>query len=69
MMCLQTAGCVANSVDPDQMLQYAAYDRDLHCLFKLVYPNTVRKYGNHEKVHCSISELLHPIAGVKQNSQ
>ena len=34
------AGWVANSVDPDQMLRSAASDLDLHCLLRLVFPNT-----------------------------
>ena len=33
-------GWVANSVDPDQMLHSAASDQGLHCLLRLVFPNT-----------------------------
>ena len=40
IMCLKSAGCVANSVDPDQMLQHAASDLGLHCLLMPVCPNT-----------------------------
>ena len=32
LICLKTAGCVANSVDPDQMPHFAASDQGLHCL-------------------------------------
>ena len=39
LMCLQTAGWVADSVDPDQMLQSAASDLGLHCLLRLFYWN------------------------------
>ena len=34
------AGCVANSVDPDQMLQSAASGLGLHCLPRLICLNT-----------------------------
>ena len=32
LMCLKVAGCVANSVDPDQMPHSVASDLGLHCL-------------------------------------
>ena len=36
-MCLNTDGCVSNSVDPDQMPQSAAFDLGLHCCrFKVI---------------------------------
>ena len=31
----ETFGTLANSADPDQMLQNVASDQDLHCLLKL----------------------------------
>ena len=39
-MFLKTAGSVANSVDPDQMLHSAASDLGLHSLLRPVIPNT-----------------------------
>ena len=43
LVCLRTAGSVANSVDPDQMLYFAASDLGLHCLLKPPL-NTCGKY-------------------------
>ena len=37
-MCLKSAGCVANGVDPDQMSHVAASDQVLHCLLGLSVP-------------------------------
>ena len=34
------AGCMANSVDPDQMLHFVAADQVLHCLQRPICPNT-----------------------------
>ena len=34
------AGCMANSVDPDQMPRSAASDLGLHCLQRPICPNT-----------------------------
>ena len=46
-MCLKTAGCVANNVDTDQMLHFAASDLGLRCCFfsGLFCLNTYGKYG------------------------
>ena len=35
----KSVGCVANSVDPDQMLHSATSDLGLHCLLRPVSPN------------------------------
>ena len=40
-----SAGWVANSVDPDQMLHSATSDLGLHCLFRPVCPNIWGYYG------------------------
>ena len=45
MLCLKIAGCVANSVDPDETPRSAASHLDLHCLLRSVCPNTNGKYG------------------------
>ena len=37
---------MTNSVDPDQMLHFAASDLGLHCLLRHVCPNTEGYYGN-----------------------
>ena len=42
------AGCVANSVDPDQTPRSAASDLGLHCLPRPVFANTKGKYGHFE---------------------
>ena len=36
----ETAGSVANSVDPDQMQSEAKFNLGLHCLLRLVCPST-----------------------------
>ena len=36
---------MANSVDPDQMPHSAAFNLDLHCLQKLICPNTGLLWG------------------------
>ena len=41
-MCLNIAGCMVNSVDPDQMPCSAASDLGLHCLQK---PKSVPKHS------------------------
>ena len=46
-MDLQNDRCVANSVDPDQMLHAAASDHGILCLLMLVYLNTLDKCGNY----------------------
>ena len=38
-MCLDTAGWVANSADPEQTLHSAVSDLGLHCLLSYVCPN------------------------------
>ena len=40
LMCVKTAGLVANSEDPDQMQQFVAIELSLHCLLRPVCPNT-----------------------------
>ena len=45
-MCLKIAGCVANSVDPDETPRSAASHLGLYCLLRPVCPNTYGKYGN-----------------------
>ena len=37
---------MANSVNPDHMLHFAASDLGLHCLFRPVCPNFIGEYGN-----------------------
>ena len=44
LMCVKLGEWVANSVDPDQMLNFAASDLVLHCLFLSIRPNTKGKY-------------------------
>ena len=44
MICLKIAGRVANSVDPDQTPQHAAFDQSLHCLFRSICPNNQDKH-------------------------
>ena len=43
LMCLKTAGCVANNVDPEQTPQHAAPVQGLHCLHMPVCPNIYGK--------------------------
>ena len=45
MLCLKIAGWVANSVDPADMPHSVASHLGLHCLLKLLYPNTYGIYG------------------------
>ena len=45
LTCLKTAGCMTNSVGPDQMLHSAASDLGLPCLFRSVCPNTQSHYS------------------------
>ena len=45
MLCLKFAGCVSNSVDPDETLRSAASYLGLNCLLRVVCPNTYGKYG------------------------
>ena len=44
LICLKTAGWVANSVDPDQTPRNAASDLGLHCLLEPVCSNTQGNY-------------------------
>ena len=44
MLCLKIAGWVANSVDPDETPHCVASHLGLHCLLRLVCPNTYGKY-------------------------
>ena len=43
-MCLKQ--CVANSVDPDQMLHSATSDLGRHCLHRSICPNAKSYCGN-----------------------
>ena len=45
MLCLKIAGCVANSVDPDETPRSAYSHLGLYCLLKPICPNTFGKYG------------------------
>ena len=47
---------MANSVNPDQRLHFAASDLGLHCLPKTVCPNTKGTYNSKETF--SISEFV-----------
>ena len=42
---LKTTELVANRVYPDQTPRSAASDLDLHCLHRLICPNTLSKFG------------------------
>ena len=44
-MCIKSAVLWANSASPDQTPRSAASDLGLHCLFRLVCPNSYEKYG------------------------
>ena len=37
-------GTLANSEDPDEMQQYAAFHQDLHCLLRLKQPTGTEIY-------------------------
>ena len=50
-MCLKTTQLVANSVDPDQMLHFVAFDLGPQCLLRPVCPSTYTKHG---KMFCYI---------------
>ena len=45
MLCLKTAGRVANRVDPDETPRSAASHLGLLCLLRPICPNTYCKYG------------------------
>ena len=45
LLCLKVVGCGANSVDPDELLHFAASHLGLHCLLRPVCPNTYGKYS------------------------
>ena len=45
LVCLKLAGSMADSVDTDQMLHFAASDLGLHSLLEPVCPNTSGKYS------------------------
>ena len=46
LLCLQNAGWVANSADPDETPRSAASHLGLHCFLRLVCPNTYNIYGS-----------------------
>ena len=61
MLCLKTAGWVANSVDPDETPRSAASHLGLYCLLRPVCLNTYGKYGKpwvKTKTRFCISTLL-----------
>ena len=39
-VCLKITGSVADSIDLDQMMHFAASDLDLHCVIGTVCPST-----------------------------
>ena len=55
LMCPQTAGWVANSVDPDQKPRYAASDLGLRCLLWAVCPNVKGYYGRPSTVTSTLT--------------
>ena len=44
LLCLKIAGCVANSLDPDKTPHSKGSYLGLHCLLRLVCPNTFKEY-------------------------
>ena len=52
LVCLKSAGQVANSTDPDQMLHSAASDLGLHCLLRLACLNNYVGWLGEVKVSC-----------------
>ena len=48
---------MVNSVDPDQMLQNAASDQGLHCLFRPVSSNTKDKQEAHGPRVAHLSDI------------
>ena len=58
-MCVKTAGQVASSVDPDQMLCSVASDFGLHCLLRPACPNIKDDYGGcQQKQYFRINRIL-----------
>ena len=53
-MCLKYAGCVANSVDPDQTPQNAASDQGLHCLLSSLWSNIFLRFNHYENTPIQI---------------
>ena len=66
MLCLNIAGWVPNSVDPDEMPHFVASHLGLQCLLRLVCLNTYSKYGmwlvgrstNLHRYHCKFTKLF-----------
>ena len=56
MLCLKIAGCVANSVDPDQLLHSMASYLGLHCLLRPVCQNTYDKYSTYKFITSTARE-------------
>ena len=47
---------MANRIDPDQMLHSVASDLGLHCLQRLICPNTLGYYGMYSRT--SVTQTL-----------
>ena len=56
LMCLQTAGWVADYEDPDQMPHSVKSDMSLHCVLRPVYP---RYYSKISKKKKNLKKLSH----------
>ena len=56
MLCLNIAGSVSNSLDPDETPRSAASHLGLHCLLRHICPNTYDKYGINQFIS---NELFH----------
>ena len=54
----KNAGCVANSVDPDETPHDAASHLGLHCLLRSVCPNTYGKYDSYTQIKTSLLLLM-----------
>ena len=75
MMCWKTAGWVANSVDPDQMMQSASSDLGPQCLFKAVCHSTLGYFCIYliSSQKCVVSKALgfyaisHTLRQISQN--
>ena len=57
MLCLNIAGCVANSVDPNETPHSALSHLGLQCLLRPVLCNTYGKYG-YEEYHVNINSRM-----------
>ena len=53
---LNISVCMANRIDPDQMLHSVASDLGLHCLQRLICPNTLGYYGMYSRT--SVTQTL-----------